>query len=1094
MSGPNIFISNRMEILAEKLARIVGEDWPPPLLPEIVVVQSGAMARWLALQLARRQGICANFAFPFPDAFLQDIFREIKPDLPETSLFDPDILTFKIMQILPACLPRPGFKTLQTYLGDDADHLKRFQFARKIADLYDQYQIFRPAMLFDWEAGRENDAPDEIWQAQLWRKLVHEIEDCHRARLQKALLEAIAAKPLPSLQLPRRVSLFGISYLPLFHLEVFAALARRIEVNLLLLNPCREYWTDIVSERRLQSIRKRYPQQADIAGELHLEEGNHLLASLGMLGRNFFRLINAFDCDVHELFQDQQCHDMLSGLQSDMLNLKNRGAAGRDTSGSETAAPFAVTPADKSVQFHSCHSPMREVEVLHDNLLAMFDENPQLKPRDVIVMTPDIPTYAPFIHAVFDTQSEDALRIPYGIADQNARRQSALIEGFLALLDLKDCRFSSSSILRLLEYPGIKEKFGLVESDLPLIQRWISDTRIRWGKNATDRRKRGLPDFKDNTWQAGIQRLLLGYAMAGEGRKMFAGILPYDNIEGDDARVLGRFLEFVERVFEYAAIIEKPKNLIRWNHVLKSMLESFFLADDETADHIQTLRQVLEQLADRQIQSGFQDALELEVIRSYLTRHLEKISFGSGFMSGGVTFCAMLPMRSIPFKVVCLIGMNGEAFPRDQQPPTFDLIARHPRPGDRSRRNDDKYLFLEAILSARTNLYISYVGQSIQDNRPIPPSVLVSELLDTLEKGFYLPGQDLREHLITRHRLQPFSAQYFRPNAKLFSYSKENMQAAERSRQGINPTPFIATRLPGPAEQASSAVVDIDALVRFFSNATKFLLKQRLGILLVEEDATAIREQENFSLDPLDRYLIGQDLVRTRMAGFDLGDYQNVQRATGIMPPARPGDVCYRNLSIDAAGFAARVLKHTLEKISEPIEIDINIAGIRLTGRLPEIYAGGGVIQRYARRKAKDLLRAWIYHLVYCHRTAPGWPARTILICRDKSTRFTAGGEMGAILKTLVDLYRRGLEAPLHFFPESSLEYARQMQKAADRQASARASARKKWIGSEYQRGESEDSYYQLCFQGIDPIDDTFAEIALKVYGPLLGHCEEIEA
>ena len=641
---------------------------------------------------------------------------------------------------------------------DDIKGMKLFQISQKIADLFDQYLVFRPEMIFRWERGEEDH-----WQAQLWRELSLGKERLHRARIRKTLLEKIKKLPHEIENFPARISIFGISYLPPFHLETFVEISKLCQVNLFLMNLCKEYWAEIVSARQIKEIQRKYITSNSFTEGLYLEEGNRLLASMGALGRNFFSMISGLDCRIYELFDDKYGHTILAKVQSDILNLKER--------------KFTHHPSlsfDSSIQIHSCHSPMREIEVLHDNILAMFEEDPDLLPKDIVVMTPDIESYAPFVQAVFDAQSDKALRIPFTIADRNIRKESHIIEDFMSILDLKTSRLGVTRVMALLESASIKEKFGLTESDIEIAERWIKETNIRWGIDADFRRKLGLPGFSENTWKAGIERLLLGYAMPGLDRKMFSGILPYDHIEGGEVKILGKFLKFLSRVFSCIDSLDKPRTLSGWHLKLVEILEQFFVPDEDSDQEIQVLRSIMDEISKTEKLSGFDGLMEIEVVKSCLENLLEHVNFGHGFISSGVTFCAMLPMRSIPFKVVCLVGMNMDAFPRESKILGFDLMAKSPRIGDRSRRNDDKYLFLEALISARNKLYISYVGQSIRDNTRIPPSVLVSELIDYIKEGFGLS----EDEIVTFHRLQAFSSEYFNTHSKLFSYSQENFAAS----------------------------------------------------------------------------------------------------------------------------------------------------------------------------------------------------------------------------------------------------------------------------------------------------------------------------
>ncbi len=1083
-----VFTSNRLEVLGEMLARTVQTPLPNPLTPETIIVQSRGMERWISMELAKRHGIWANCRFPFPNVFLQQVFCRLLPDITESTDFEPEILTLRIMKTLPNCLRRSGFEPLRIYLADDSTQLKLVQLSRKLADMYDQYEIFRPEMITAWEKGILGSDPDERWQAELWQDLLRDTAGLHRAELRSRALNRLSqAEPIAA-DLPPRVAVFGISYLPRFHLESLAELARHMELNFFLLNPSREFWADILSEREIHRIRRRHPHMEQVMETLHLESGHRLLASMGKQGRDFLRIISGFDCDIQDQFEEPRGDSLLSRIQGDILHLTNRTDAGADASAHVNAAT-RVSPQDRSIQIHSCHSPMREVEVLRDHLLAMFEEDPDLQPNGIIVMTPDIDQYSPYIQAVFDPQTDPALHIPFSIADRSARNESRSVEGFLALLDLKDSRLGAAQILGLLEYPVIREKFDLTDQDMTSLESWIQETEIRWGLDETSRTELGLPAFRENTWRSGLERLLLGYALPNRDRSLFAGILPYDHIEGSDGRTLGKFLSFFDAVLSCREQLRHAKTLSQWHQSLNEIVTLFFGTAEETAADIQGIRQVLQHLVAMETSSGFDQPLEFDAIGYLLRSRLEVPRFGSGFLSGGVTFCAMLPMRSIPFKVVCLIGMDSDAFPRDVQPLAFDLMEKYPKRGDRSRRNDDKYLFLEAILSARQILYLSYVGQDIQDNSLNPPSVLVSELLDTLEADFQrADGASIRDQMIVQHRLQPFSAAYFQQNDRLFSYSQQDLRVAEQARFTRSPTAFISAGLPWTSEdQDTWKTIDLETLCRFFSNPAKFLLQQRLGVFL--EDKTAVyAEAENLELTPLTRYVVEQNLFKAKLEGWDLKDFRPIQNALGHLSHGNVGLAQYNDLSVGIDAFVTRIRRFTQNKIKTALSIDLEIGRFHLTGRLGDIFGQGQVHLRYAKLRPKDVLRTWLYHLVFCEAGAGAGPATSTVIGRDSAWSFGPFARSRIILQDLIELFRQGLCEPIRFFPEAAWEYVSRRQKNPSDDAGAMDAARAKWMANDFSTGEGEDPYYLRCFGHMDPIDRTFAQLAEKVFLPLLKH------
>lgn len=1082
MNGIRLYSSNRLEILAEALADMLTTPLSDPLEQEIIVVQSRGMERWLSMQLARHHGICANCRFPFPNAFVYEVFRKAIPDLPERSPFEPMIMTWKIMKLLLTMVSQTNFEVVHHYLTGGAGGLKGFQLAEQVANLFDQYLLFRPEMILAWQQGQ-----DEHWQADLWRALAEGCENQHRAALARHFLEQIEnSYAIPAM--PERVSIFGISALPRFHLQVISAIASITEVSLFLMNPCRQYWGDIASTRE---IRRALSDQLVLPEEVYLERGNSLLSSMGLLGRDFWDAISEFQVFEHELFQEPAEDHLLSLVQGDILNLRDRG---------EQQDVRLVCGHDTSIQIHCCHSPMREVEVLYDRLVDMFDSDPGLAPRDILVMVPDIEAYAPYIETVFATPAGERARVPYSTADQSMRRESHAIDAFLAILELWGGRFSASQVIDILQSEAVRRMFDLEETDLELIRKWVRETRIRWGIDAEDRKTKDLPAFAENTWKSGIERLLLGYAMPMQDQQVFHGIVPYDDIEGTDALILGRFVEFLDRLFKRVSSLGRPRPVKVWSEDLSDLLESLFRPDESAQAELQTIRATLKELSEIADQAQFHQEIDLRVVKNSLRRRLEQEAFAFGFMTGGVTFCAMLPMRSIPRKVICLLGMNNDAYPRQTKSLGFDLMARHPLKGDRSRRNDDRYLFLEAILSARETLYISYVGQSIQDNSLMPPSVLVSELIDYIKSGFAMPEEDILSRLITQHRLQAFSPEYFSDvTNKLFSYSRENYKAAEQMLQSHEPpVPFISSGLTLPEEQWKE--VTLRQLSQFFANPARYLLNNRLGVHL-QSASPAMAESEPFAMDGLEAYALAEELVQLKLDGFDPGRLFPVKKAAGLLPHGTPGECTYTALAHAVVGFAGKTEAYIQDKIAQPLVVELEAAGFRLTGSIASIYGDRLVHYRFAKLKPKDHLRLWIQHLIFSlvvpHVTQPSLVIG--LSSTGKDPQWTAfeyiwPARPREILAALLEIYWQGLVKPIHFFPDAGWNYAEMVLQRGKSPEDGIRKAESIWQGSDYgPPGESRDPYYELCFRHANPIDAAFERLARVVWDPLLHHQREVK-
>ncbi|GBC62010.1 exodeoxyribonuclease V subunit gamma [Desulfonema ishimotonii] len=1073
----HLFTGNRMEKLVGMLGDVLSAPPASPMTSEVVVVQSKGMERWLSMSLARRHGICANIRFPFPNAFVyDDIFRKLLPDLPEISPFDPGVMVWKIMKILPGVISEPGFPQLKNYLGDGRSDLKLYQLATRIADTFDQYLLFRPEMILDWEAGRQEDG----WQSALWRELAKGNESRHRAALGRALLDALRSGPELVEALPDRICVFGISTLPEFHIRVLDALSDYREVSLFLMNPCADYWGDLLSGREKRRIIRRGDEKGLPEEDLYLGTGNSFLAAMGMMGRDFFDLINEYFTKEQADFESPGEATLLASIQSDILNRRERP--------SESVPRKTISPDDTSVVIHTCHSPMREAEVLRDHLLALFEADPTLRPGDVLVMTPDIEACAPYILAVFDRPGDDPRRIPFSIADRGIRMESRIIDTFLNILDLSGSRFGAAQVLAVLESPPVCRKFGLTGGDLETVRHWVRETRIRWGADGRSRARMGLPEIWENTWRAGLDRLLLGYAMTGENEILFRGVLPYDRVEGGEAAVLGQFAEFADRLFFRVGRLSRSRTPGKWAAEMTLILEEFFQPDEATEGEFQIVRDTLRKMGENARLAGFDGRPEIGVIRCHLAEQLRHDLFGFGFITGGVTFCAMLPMRSIPFRVICLMGISSDDYPRQTRSPGFDLMAGNYRPGDRSRRNDDRYLFLEAILSAREKLCISYVGQSIRDNSAIPPSVLVSDLTDYIVKGFALPeGDILKDHILTVHRLQAFSPAYFGGpdgNGRLFSYSEENCRAARRLAEPRKVrAPFFSGELPEP--DAAWKSPDLRDLTAFFSHPARFLLTRRLEVWLEEEDGT-IEERELFDVSGLDKYRLAGYLVEKRLGGRNLQALLPARQKAGELPHGTVGTCAYEQLCREADGFARRIAPHVADDPLAPADVTLDLNGFRISGRITGLYPRHRVCFRCAKVKPGDSLTAWIGHLALNCSATGDLPRHTLLAGTDGIWEFPPVENAGDVLETLLGIYWQGLKAPLPFFPLTSWAFAEQLIGKGKTPEEALGAARTQWAGG-YYSGEAEDPYLDRCFGHTDPLDQMFCTLAAEILEPLLA-------
>ncbi len=942
-TGLTLIQGNRPEALRDVLVGWMKTHPLAPLESETILVQSNGIAQWLKLALAADPdgpeagcGIAAGLRFLLPSRFLWQAYRAVlgREAVPETSPFDKSRVLWRMMRLLPDVMGEDAYEPLRRFLRVDDDRRKRYQLAQRLADLFDQYQVYRADWLAAWARGEDvlipaRGAPVPLpetqrWQAALWRALLEDVAHgpdvaagasvAGRAAVHDAFLEAVRDYdgPRPA-GLPRRILVFGISSLPRQSLEVLNALGRWSHVLMAMHNPCEHYWADVVADKDLLRAaaahqKRRSGMPVDVPEDaLHLH-AQPLLAAWGKQGRDFIALLDEYSAerpDVNFLphFLPGEADTVLGQLQQDVLELRPLH---------ETRALWPpVDPAvDRSIRFHQVHSAQREVEVLHDQLLAAFNADASLRPRDIIVMVPDVDAYAPHIQAVFGLlEPADPRHIPFSIVDQSRRQADPLVHAIETLLGLPQSRVTVSDVLDLLDVPALRARLGIADGDLPQLQSWIRGANIRWGLHAAQRESLGLPatdeDSARNTWHFGLRRMLLGYAV-GASAEPWMDVEPYGEIGGLDAALVGPLLRLLDRLEAAWRTLSLPADPDTWVERLRALIGDFFDAADE-ADAQYTLLQLDAGLQDWQeacAQAGLTEPLPACVVAEHWLSSLDVDTLSQRFFGGSVTFATLMPMRAIPFRHVCLLGMNDGEFPRVRVSMDFDLMGRDYRPGDRSRREDDRYLFLEALLSARECLHISWVARSIHDNTDRPPSVLVGQLRDHLATGWQhahsavtddaapaaraRAGKALVDAITIAHPLQPFSAAYFpsvgHAGDALFTYAREWRESAAPTVLDLP----AADALLAPALRDEP--LTLRELADFLKEPVKAFFRQRLAVMF-ELPGPAADDHEPFALDGLQRWVLQDELLHVQAQALAQGEDLVAARDRQLARIARRGEL-----------------------------------------------------------------------------------------------------------------------------------------------------------------------------------------------------------
>ena len=1082
----HLISSNRLENLSADLAERMTSSCDKSILtPETVIVQSRGMERYLRLELARIQGVSANMEFPFPQKFVSEYVFKPMLDGRKENLLDLNVFTWDIFNALPELAETDAdFEPLRSYLNNDPSKIKTFQLSQRIADLFEQYLVFRPDIVRKWsfKDSPYKENPHSLWQAKLWREVVPYTKGFHFADLYRHFLKftypeiykesSLKGVDFEGLKKVKRIFLFGFSAMAPIFLDLFLGVSKYIDVYFYYLNPCEVEWQYDLSER--DRLHMAMVEKADFQFEEELNIGNPLLTSMGKQGREFFALLSSTNEEAESLFDECAGTNLLSKIQ-------------RDIQFSELPVKEEISSVDRSIQVHSCHTPMREVEVLFENLSAMLQADPTLLPKDILVLTPDINQYSPYIEAVFKSRADDDPRRCFiSLADRSQASVSLEAEVFLNILKLSRSRFKASEVLSILETPAIAAAFGMDEKMVTIVRQWIIDAKIFWGVDGEFREETVGINFSEQSWRQGIERILAGFAFGSEAEdsgRMFEldgeAILPFHCCEGDSAVLFGKLIDFLESLFSLrvqlnSEISQESFSVQWWGEILNGVIDKFFPDSKEFVHQLALLRDAVKTTLDSVAKSEYKGEISFEIIYDEISVFFKKAVVSGGFLRGGITFCEARPLRSIPARVVCLLGLDEKSFPRREKHLSFDLMAYKPHLGDRSARKDDRYLFLETLLSARDCFYVSYVGRGVKDNEPRLPSVLVCELLDYIGEHYFLD----REKLITTHPLQAFSWKYFTKGNtanNLISYSEEDKKLAQLRFEDSKELDFAVDELQAIPEALYR--IDLDDLCSFFINPSKYFLQNCLQVYPQIKGLPELTDSESFEIESgLESYKLADAIIKKYLPewnNFTKNELKEILQerfhAEGVLPAGTWGDIEFEKFFEKFSPFADKIspfLTHPLEVVVREHDFE---NGILLQARFDDLYMDGDETKqiqfKYSdiNQKGKHLIKASLYELAAKAMKVVPENAELKLIGKENKIRVfdSQNAELAKKkLSRLTELYLAGLRKPLPFFPNTSLAYI----KGGDNDAL------KKWEGSKNYRtgviipGDGDDAYMNCCF------------------------------
>jgi exodeoxyribonuclease V gamma subunit len=1027
--------AERADGLVEALRALLADPLPDPFAREVVAVPTRGMERWLTQRMSaglgaqpgRGDGVCANVDFPTPRrlvdaAVAAAVGVDEDPWLPERSVWP-------LLEVVDSSLAELWLQSLAAHLGGNP--ARRFATVRHIADLFDRYALHRPEIVRAWVAGDDAGIPDDAaWQAELFRRLQRRIGEPNPAERLARACARLREQPELS-DLPPRLSLFGLTRLPRGHVEVLRALAAGRDVHLFALHPSPALWEKVA--RAPRAVRRREDETATLPS-------NRLLASWGHDSRELQLVLDGHLDHHHPV--EARGDSLLGRLQAGV----------RDDEAPRT------DPIDRTVQIHSCHGRARQVEVLRAAILHELAEDPTLEPRDVIVMCPDIETFAPLIQATFGAGDESDLRVR--LADRSLRQTNPVLGVVARVLELADQRLTASQVLDLADREPVRLRFGFDDDELGRMEEWVRASGIRWGLDAAHRAPFKLEALPSGTWRAGLDRLLLGVAMTEDERRLFERVLPLDDVESDAIDLAGRFAELIDRLHATVDALDTAKPIGEWAEALAAAADALTAAAPRDAWQRAELQRLLDDVVGEA--AGHTTELALEEIRAVLADRVKGRPTRANFRTGHLTVCTLVPMRSVPHRVVCLLGLDDGVFPRKGPRDGDDLMLDDPHVGERDARTEDRQLLLDALMAATDKLIITYTGNDERTNLERPPAVPVGELLDVIGR---------REQIVVRHPLQPFDPRNFMAGElvpeRTWSFEDVTLEGARAlSEDRAQEPPFLAGRLP----PLDDDVIELTDLVRFVERPVRTFLRRRLGIS-VGDYSDELEDALPVALDALEVWGVGQRLLDARLAGVEPRTSVLAEIARGTLPPGVLGKPVIDRVQPTVEDIVAHVPAGGAGSVDVKVELP---DGRTLGGTVPGVAGETLRTVTYSRVSARHRLAAWV-RLLTLTAAHPGRSFEAMTIGRapsgsDASVTIARIPPLDVALArdhlaVLIDLFDRGMREPAPLACLTSAAYA---------EAGAVA-ARRAWESTYEFAREDQDPEHVLVHGGVLTYEDLLA-------------------
>lgn len=1030
--------------LAEKLAETAPND---PFASQQIIVPNLDTARWFKLFAAEKNEIAANLECLLPAEWLWRQIRKIYPDLPEILPSDLQPMKWTLFELLSEPEQRKKFEQLDRYVMNQPEERRvqaLYQMAGQIASVFDEYLVYRPDMIIQWQQG-QSGKEDEKWQAELWRLLNTRWKNFgnkkrkNRAELYQEVMTKLSDQSLET------------------------------DDSIYLLNPGLMPLPIIKMLKKIGEISDLYLYQIKVSMQSK-ENLNELIQTTGREQERVDEVISYLETnEVVDLQFEISNGSPLQSIQCSIL---------------EGDPVHEISPENgkiDGIEIKSCHSQLREIEVLHRFLLEKFEEDDSLRPDDILVATPDLDSYRPYIKAVFDQSDDDLPNIPYHAGYSHRNTETGIERTLIRLLNVVDSRFEFSDVMDLLMMKPVYQSYGISESDCHKLKGWIEENHVVWGMDANHRKEFDQPEAELQTWSSAVRRGWFGNLLGGQAGEFHQNTLLFLSIRTtNDQEIWAAFSGYLNTLNEMRKELKRKRTCREWCSWLMSKMELLFDVHSLQSIEWQRVIRLIDQIHEQVSVAECKEHVPYAIFRSELNAMIDRQKASGALFSRGVTFSSMVPVRSIPFKVIALIGLNESTFPRKQTTPDFDLMAQNPLPGERNRKNEDRNLFLESIMAAGEIHYCSYIGQSPVDNEKIPPSTIVSEWVGILSGASGVES----ESIIERESLSGFSRSNFKSKK---NYSEVYLQTAKNIQADNNAIPGLKLDQPIPLEESDEPII-LDDLVRFYNNPIQWFLQKRFEVSLREPD----REKDEFNLDNLEYHLHFQRIFGWVLNGMSDQQIHEYLVDSGSVPIGWGGQREVLDLRKKAQIAISEMKAGDLNPEEVSINISLGVGDEEIEGGIISYSKNRFVDVNPSGLSGKTAIRSWIPHL--CVQLSSEFKEKSSMLFCDlkkgepKLLFFKPVDDPERMLNDLIDLYRKGLAKPQPFFPKSLYRYEERHRGGKD---DAFAKAASVFEGG-WHRGEREDRFIRAFLGSEVSFKNEFLKERYRnVISRMIDHMEE---